>query len=142
MKWFTLGFMNKKLRTYQKNTETKISNWKKLQSKNIGTSEKEKILRNIKQYYKHHLIIVRDFQHERLIHLLITLFFAGLDVAFVFCLLIFVTLPVLAALVSIVCILLTITEIFYVFHYYCLENGVQKLYQLSDELDELITSLS
>ncbi len=142
MKWFTLGFMNKKLRTYQKNTETKISNWKKLQSKNIDTSEKEKILRNIKQYYKHHLIIVHDFQHERLIHLLITLFFAGLDIAFVFCLLIFVTLPVLAALVSIVCILLTITEIFYVFHYYCLENGVQKLYQLSDELDELITSLS
>lgn len=142
MKWFTLGFMNKKLRTYQKNTKTKIADWKKLKNQSTNASEEEKLLKNIEQYYKHHLVVVRDFQHERLIHLLITLFFAGLDVAFVFCLLIFVTLPVLAALVSIVCILLTITEIFYVFHYYCLENGVQKLYQLSDELDELIASLS
>lgn len=86
-----------------------------------------------KRLYKYHIHRVRDFQHERLIHLLVTFFFAGLMIgAFVAWLM----LPFsqlfwpLTALVAILFIL----EIAYIRHYYQLENGVQSLYVLTEKL--------
>ena len=72
------------------------------------------------------------FQHERLIHLLVTLSFAAMTLASFFVFLITDYLPV-TALAALFLVLL----IPYIFHYYHLENGVQKLYDLYDQLKSL-----
>ncbi|MEI8200364.1 MAG: hypothetical protein WCG21_09895 [Eubacteriales bacterium] len=69
------------------------------------------------------------FQHERLIHLLVTLLFASLTFLSFSVFLITNYLPV-AVIFGIFLIML----VPYVFHYYHLENGVQKLYDLYDQL--------
>jgi len=96
--------------------------------------------------YDYHMDRVRDFQHERLIHLLVTFFFGGLlllAVAGLF--MIVVQSPflgnvatLLTVLVSGVAVLLLIVELFYVRYYYKLENGTQKLYELSVRLYGLL----
>jgi Flp pilus assembly protein TadB len=68
-------------------------------------------------------------QHERLIHLLITLFFGLLFILLVLAVLAFGSVW-LTLLVSLVAIML----VAYVWHYYLLENGVQKLYLLDGEI--------
>jgi hypothetical protein len=81
----------------------------------------------------HHDRRVRDFQHERLIHLLVTLFvslFALLAVGW----LLYHPLLATAALAA----LLLVLTVAYVFHYFRLENCVQRLYGLTRQLDELV----
>lgn len=76
-----------------------------------------------------HLIQVGFFQHERLIHLLVTLAFAAFTLLSVFA--VFLTgEAVLAALVLLFLVLL----VPYVLHYYLLENEVQRMYRQYDEL--------
>lgn len=76
-----------------------------------------------------HLVQIGFFQHERLIHLLVTLAFAILTVASVLAIVItgYMPLAVLAAL-------LVILLVPYIAHYYLLENGVQKMYEQYDEI--------
>lgn len=74
---------------------------------------------------------IRIFQHERLVHLLITLFF-GL----IFFGSIVVELFLLNVGLLIISIILLIMLPFYVWHYFVLENGVQKLYQLDKKIDK------
>ena len=69
------------------------------------------------------------FQHERLIHLLVTLFFAAMTLLSFFVFIVTDYLPVTA-----LCALFLVLLIPYIFHYYHLENGVQKLYDLYDQL--------
>lgn len=77
----------------------------------------------------HHLEQISFFQHERLIHLLVTVLFALLTfAAFFLCLLTFH--PGLFVLFLALLILL----IPYIRHYYLLENGVQKMYRQYDEI--------
>lgn len=79
----------------------------------------------------HHERRVRDFQHERLVHLLVTLFvalFALLAVGWT------LVEPSAAAL-ALSALLLGLTGA-YLVHYYRLENGVQRLYRLTLRLDE------
>lgn len=74
---------------------------------------------------------VADFQHERLIHLLVTLFVA------LFALLA-IGLQIFhpsRATIALALLLLALTGA-YLFHYFRLENGVQRLYPLSRALDE------
>jgi Flp pilus assembly protein TadB len=75
------------------------------------------------------LIQIGFFQHERLIHLLVTLSIALLMV-------IFLALMLLTEiwLLAVVFLILFVLLIFYFVHYYRLENGVQKLYGLYDEI--------
>ena len=82
---------------------------------------------------RYHESRVRDFQHERLIHLLVTFFFA---VLFIASLAAFLTVPVyeLRWLLCTLTILLFGLEVAYVHHYYKLENGVQALYPLAERL--------
>ena len=69
------------------------------------------------------------FQHERLIHLLVTM-----------CTFIFAVLFVIMSFNSIKFIIpsaiLLVLGIFYIIHYYHLENGVQYLYVLYDEMNK------
>lgn len=77
----------------------------------------------------HHLEQIAFFQHERLVHLLVTILFALLTFGCLFiCLLNFH--PMLLLLFVALLVLL----IPYIAHYYILENGVQKMYRQYDEL--------
>lgn len=81
----------------------------------------------------HHLRRVADFQHERLIHLLVTLFvalFALLTVGWAL-------VEPSAAAMALAALLLGLTAA-YLVHYFRLENGVQRLYRLTVRLDERI----
>ena len=74
-----------------------------------------------------HRIQIGFFQHERLIHLLVTLVFAILSMA-VF-LLDYFRFSLFLSLLLVLFLLLLIP---YVFHYFHLENGVQKMYRQYD----------
>lgn len=86
-----------------------------------------------KELLAYHTTRLRDFQHERLIHLLVTFFFAFLFLGSLIAL--FVPPPPqtfwpLALLTSILFVL----ELAYIRHYYLLENSVQSLYLATKQL--------
>jgi len=103
-------------------------------------SERENLLAEARSLYRFHTLRVHDFQHERLIHLLVTFFFGVLWLLSVAGGLYVLTLaadpsgPMLNILAWTLCPLLFITELFYVAHYYRLENGTQALYGLTKRL--------
>ncbi|MCR4671466.1 MAG: hypothetical protein K5643_09785 [Saccharofermentans sp.] len=73
------------------------------------------------------------FCHERLIHLLVTLFFALFLLIGMFML---VTNPeIFTAVLAVLFLCLTGP---YVFHYYFLENSVQELYKKRDRIEEIV----
>ena len=69
------------------------------------------------------------FQHERLIHLIVTLFFSLFA-------LIFMILGVVSYYFLIIFAILIIFVICYIYHYYFLEKNVQYLYKVYDKLKE------
>lgn len=75
------------------------------------------------------LVQIQFFQHERLIHLIVTITFALLTVMSV---LGFVATTQIGLLLLTVMLLVLLVP--YIRHYYILENGVQRLYQYYDEL--------
>jgi len=95
---------------YIKEVEERLNKKAKIEKKEIDNM-KDKIL---------------FFQHERLIHLLVTLFYC----IFVF---IFLALSLLSYIFLIPFFIGIIFLIFYIRHYFFLEKGVQYLYQLYDE---------
>ena len=88
--------------------------------------KKEKItkeeLNNVK-------IKIMFFQHERLIHLIVTLFFSLFAI-------IFMILGILSYYFLIIFAILLVFVIFYIYHYYFLEKKVQYLYTIYDKLIE------
>ena len=94
---------------------------KKIKDKNITDKDIE-----------NHLIKIKFFQHERLIHLLVTLFYG-----------VFVFLAVIISfktwLFLIILYLALIVLIFYVRHYFFLENHVQYLYKQYDKMKNIIS---
>jgi hypothetical protein len=72
------------------------------------------------------------FQHERLIHLLVTLFFALFLLFEIYCLFALPT-EFLISGILLVLIFFGLT-IGYVAHYYFLENSVQKMYHMRDDI--------
>ena len=76
------------------------------------------------------------FQHERLIHLMVTLAFAIFLLFEIFTLFI---MPVdfIIAGILLVCLFLGLT-IGYIMHYYFLENSVQKMYHMRDEIRDFL----
>ena len=77
------------------------------------------------------LVQIGFFQHERLIHLIVTITFALLTMMSVLGFLALVQPGIL-----VLTILLLVLLVPYVRHYYILENGVQKLYTYYDKLVE------
>ena len=76
-----------------------------------------------------HLVQIGFFQHERLIHLIVTVLFAVLAFGAVLTEIITDYLPLLGLFA-----LLLVLLIPYVKHYYLLENEVQKMYVQYDEI--------
>lgn len=77
------------------------------------------------------LVQIGFFQHERLIHLIVTITFALLTMLSVLGFLALVQPGIL-----VLTLLLLVLLVPYVRHYYILENGVQKLYTYYDKLAE------
>lgn len=72
------------------------------------------------------------FQHERLIHLMVTLSFAAFLLFEIFCLFM---LPASFIYAGILLVLIFFgLTVGYVMHYYFLENSVQKMYHMRDEI--------
>lgn len=67
------------------------------------------------------------FQHERLIHLLVTLFYVIFT-------LIFLALSLISYIFLIPFFIGLIFLIFYIKHYFFLENGIQYLYKIYDKI--------
>ena len=94
--------------------------------------------RPMRELAEYHVEMVKNFQWERLIHLKVTLFFAGLTLAMIgvavwlsvaFCDVLWALVPLYLA-----CGILVVLEVFYVKHYYFLENHIQKLYKYNKKL--------
>lgn len=72
---------------------------------------------------------IKFMQHERVIHLLVTILFAFLLLFGVVAIILYPNwMSILFTLV------ILIPEIFYILHYYKLENGVQEMYRVYDRL--------
>ena len=69
------------------------------------------------------------FQHERLIHLIVTVLFAVLTFAVFFILLLNPSIGLFILLGALLVLLVP-----YIMHYFLLENGVQKMYNQYDEI--------
>ena len=115
--------MEDKIRAYEEYIKRKTS-------EKLGPIEKLKVA----EYHKE---MVQNFQHERLIHLIIMLFFVaislvllaalGYDLAFYGAALEMIPFYLLTAVT-------VILSAFYVKHYYFLENHIQALYEYTKKL--------
>jgi TM2 domain-containing membrane protein YozV len=100
--------------------------------------ESEKPSKELQEYHK---TMVQQFQHERLIHLIVTLFFALFMILFfIFFGALEIWLPrggwgeVIIAGIGVIYGILLVVTLFYVRHYFRLENGVQKLEKITKRL--------
>ena len=109
--------MKKRIITYRQKIDSLLAN-----ADNISPEQWNAILQE-------HLTQIGFFQHERLIHLIVTVLFAILAV-----------ISILASLliqewaVLLLCLMFFVLLIPYIRHYYILENGVQKLYEYYDQI--------
>ena len=89
-----------------------------------------------KEIYEYHLRQIEWMQHERLIHLIVlcltTIIFLGIVVLILF---------YESVLLMILSLILGILELFYLFHYFLLENTVQKWYDISNTLNHELTGI-
>ena len=124
--------------------EKRILAYEKYIKAELAKHPSKETLKSLRAY---HLEMVANFQHERLIHLLVTLFFAALTfimlclsgVSFAYLDFSSPDLSLILALspLYLVTIILFILTACYVRHYYFLENHTQKLYSLSKKLANL-----
>jgi len=133
--------MDKELKTYILFIESKITGIsKQLEKEN---NNPERINKEIQELTDYHNQTIRNFQHERFIHLIVTFFFAGLLLLSIFISILFTSSPmwfsgtVLTNLSLCISAILLITELFYIKHYYILENYTQSLYKYSKNLYEI-----
>lgn len=82
---------------------------------------------------KDYLVKINFYQHERLIHLIVTALFALMET-------IVITATVITESIGlmVLCAAILILLIPYVAHYYFLENTVQKMYLIYDKINERI----
>ena len=103
--------------------------------KNYIKEAEELAKKPTKEKREYHFMMLETFKHERHIHLLVTLFFAIFLILFFFAFLYFAIFASESELLNYclgtITLALTVTEILYARHYYLLENGCQKLEDIS-----------
>jgi len=109
--------MNKKISQHKKFIEDEVSK---------ATSTKD-----IDLLFKINSSAISNFQAERFIHILITLFFALFTLIFI-SLYVLTNIPIFWIPSALTAALL----LPYIFHYYGLENGIQSLYELEKKMFE------
>ena len=131
-------FMDKQILSHKKFVQAEIARVAKI----ADADSRQIAAQNLAQF---HDFQTKNFQHERLIHLIVTLFFAILMfsswIAFAAW---FATVAAQAEtasgadlttwLIGIVALILTVLESFYIVYYYRLENRTQELYDLTREI--------
>ncbi len=92
---------------------------------------------DLEKLARYHRTRVQEFQHERLIHLLVTFFFAGLFLASLAAFLATAAMGLaMNCLLGLLALILFVLELAYIRHYYQLENGVQRLYELTVMIED------
>lgn len=91
-------------------------------------SSQEQDWKTIKAY---HLAQIRFMQHERLIHLIVTFAFA-----FIMLVSYIVSVNYPHVVMFFLDFALTVLDVFYIIHYYRLENGVQRWYEIYNRICE------
>lgn len=133
--------MGERLKNYLKRTEELIEYLGRMAEapKAEGAQEEQENVRNREEFRsrvakeKSELLIqIGFFQHERLIHLIVTVLFALMTI-----LVFLLAVTNFAPWTGVLLLLLLVLLIPYIRHYYLLENGTQKLYQYYDKLEEL-----
>ena len=114
--------MEKRLKGYLARMEELLGQKDRLY--NMDAAQRQRLIDGL-------LVQIRFFQHERLVHLIVTVTFAILTIVSVLGCVLSPQLSLLA-LVALLMVLL----VPYIRHYYILENGVQKLYTCYDRLTE------
>ena len=89
----------------------------------------------------YHKTMTQQFQHERFIHLIVTFFFAlFMIIFFILFMTLVLTLPndlygwIMKGCTGAITLIFVVVVIFYVRHYYLLENGTQKLEDITRKL--------
>jgi len=103
--------------------------------------EIEKASKNpTKELIEYHKTMVQQFQHERLVHLIVTFFFALFLIIFFFA---FIVASIclsgeagfwITTSIGIMLLMFFVTTLLYIRHYYQLENGTQKLEHITKKL--------
>lgn len=132
--------MDKELKAYKLYIENKINQINKQLGKTKDTKNIDKQITELTNYHNQ---TIHNFQHERFIHLIVTFFFAGLFLLSVAVSISFAMFSIcgdgviLTNLSLCISLILFITELFYIRHYYILENYTQSLYKYSKTLHEI-----
>jgi len=134
--------MDKRIKKHTTFVNQKINELEKELAESDNKSLTKLKIRDLNDYQK---TIVGNFQHERHIHLLVTLFFASLmlltaGASVILSIIgssysIFNTLNILVLAIFAI---IFVTEIFYIIYYFKLENGTQKLYEISKKIYNLL----
>lgn len=91
-----------------------------------------KKINNRDEIIKEHLIKIQFYQHERLIHFLVTMLFAIMFlITFLF------SLNNISIGLLLLDLLFFVLLVPYIFHYYFLENSVQHMYEQYDKLKKI-----
>lgn len=93
----------------------------------------DKIIKDDKyteSFIEEHLEMINFFQHERVIHLVITLFYAMLTI-------LFWGLSLISMLFIVIAVILSGFLVCYIYHYFYLENHVQYMYKQYNKLKKL-----
>ena len=85
----------------------------------------KKETKNNKELQQEILLQIKLFQHERLIHLIVTVFVGIVSILIFGFALILENTYLMILFLILLCLFIP-----YIFHYYYLENGVQKLYKI------------
>ena len=99
-----------------------INYMEKETSKDLSEKEKEKLNKELQTK-------IGYFQHERLIHFLVTMLFGICTIVCIMGFVAFQSIGVALLFIALMCLLIP-----YIVHYYHLENGVQKLYTYYDKV--------
>ena len=91
---------------------------KKLSEKNVSISDKE---------LEYHYIKIKNYQHERLVHLIITVTFAFITLFSLY----FAKSNITYLVITLISFIMLVC---YIMYYYYLENTIQKLYKYYDLL--------
>ncbi len=100
--------------------------------KEIDEIIKEKRNKDIDKIINDHLIKIKFYQHERLVHFLVTMLFA-----LMFLITFLYSLNNISFGIIILDIMFFVLLVPYIFHYYNLENSVQYMYKQYDELKKI-----
>ena len=138
--------MEEQIKAHLQLMEDKLS-WLKSQvkkNKNGGLSVNAQA--QLQHFWRYHRVTIRHYQHERLAHLLVLLFFGllvlvvgGMIILLYPAIYYFRLGPSTVVSVWLLFALVVVTEGFYVKHYYFLENKIQHFYLLERQMFELMS---